>query len=44
MSKHGGCHDCGSKEQEILKSVVNPLTPGFGKAVCDKCLAKGSAK
>lgn len=36
--KHGGCHDCKSKEQEFLKSVSNPATPMMGKAICDKCL------
>lgn len=41
--KHGGCFDCGTKEQEILKSTPNPKTPLMGKAVCDKCLAKQGA-
>ncbi|WP_281172618.1 hypothetical protein [Aneurinibacillus terranovensis] len=38
--KHGGCHDCGSKLQEVLKSIENPATPLMGKAVCDGCLKK----
>ncbi len=37
--KHGGCKNCGSKKQEILKSVK---VPGeiVSIAVCDECLAK----
>ncbi|GAF63617.1 hypothetical protein BTS2_0508 [Bacillus sp. TS-2] len=41
MIKHGGCHDCGSKEQESLVSISNPITPMMGKAVCDSCKKKG---
>ena len=37
--KHGGCCDCGTKEQKILKSVLLPgETMGF--ALCDECLKR----
>ena len=36
---HGGCAICGSKEQEILKSVMIPGEM-MGKALCDQCIAK----
>lgn len=41
--KHGGCAGCGSKEQEILTSV---MVPGevMSKAFCDKCLAEKRTK
>lgn len=34
---HGGCARCGSKEQEILKSVHLPGEI-MGKALCDNCI------
>lgn len=53
--KHGGCFDCGSEEQEILKSVTctrevpNPKKPDKPSrqtgsfALCDPCLAREEA-
>jgi hypothetical protein len=37
--KHGGCKECGSKDQEILTSVKLP-GEFMGIALCDKCLVK----
>lgn len=34
--KHGGCADCGSKEDEILTSVLD-VKIRQSKAVCSKC-------
>jgi hypothetical protein len=42
MCKHGGCYDCGSKENEILLSV-SAMRQGkiISIAVCSKCYIKG---
>jgi hypothetical protein len=41
--KHHGCHDCQSREQEVL---VSTYVPGdtVGVAVCDACRARRGAK
>ncbi len=41
--KHGGCADCGSKDQKILTSVT-PQGEKWGLALCDKCIAKRGIK
>ena len=39
--KHGGCADCGSKEQEILSSRTVRAAKGYdSKALCDPCVDK----
>lgn len=35
--KHGGCHECKSKEQGVLKSIQDPRNPTVNIAVCDRC-------
>lgn len=42
--KHGGCKQCGSKEDQVLISVFtgrqdkDGKTYMFGEALCNKCL------
>lgn len=41
--KHGGCADCGSRDEEHLTSVARKADDsqpmrGVGKAVCSRCL------
>jgi len=40
---HGGCYDCGSKEQKILTSVfIGGKLPCV--ALCDQCIEKRGIK
>lgn len=42
--KHGGCKQCGSKEEPVLTSVItgkkdkDGKTYLFGEALCSRCL------
>lgn len=37
--RHGGCYDCGSKEEKILTSVTLPGEM-MGVALCSKCIQR----
>jgi len=37
---HGGCYECGEKEQPFLTSVSIKGKGSVGWALCDKCLEK----
>lgn len=44
--KHGGCYDCGTKDQEVLESVmiVDKRLGGMSIAVCRGCQAVREGK
>jgi len=42
-AKHGGCADCGSKDQVILTSILLK-GESMGKALCDPCIEKRREK
>jgi len=35
--KHGGCYDCGLKEQQILVAHTIPEMDNMTAALCDHC-------